>query len=349
MLFGGEYDMHASNIGVMKAKNDKGEDIEVFAKIDHGWSASEFFTDHKVMMENLAEAYLKHGYKGKIDLNITKFREAVDEISKISDEEIATTIKMRTQKLKTMGFDIKGLLIPFWENDPKHDFDTNPPKSITFKDFDELENHYIKHYQAQRKSFQSLSKTLAIMEKIEHPLPNWKNGTWLINIQWLDLQKWHKINCVKFPDVAKQFAKNIKIAKESIVVQPSQGQSRNITLPPPPTFQILKINPPPPGAKEINLQSSSGIMPINSVVRNQAQQIGINVKIVLNQDGLLNKAVDNKFLLAARAFAKNVEKQQSDFDEDDWDDHSNSPKHTGLTKSDPPGIKKNQGKSSPSR
>lgn len=110
-LFGGEYDIHAGNVGVIKAKDDQGKDIMVFAKIDHGWSASQFFSDHKKMLKNLANALKVYHYTdiGKLNLKLDKFKEAVDEITKISDQEIETMIKSRVYQLKKAGMDIKDL------------------------------------------------------------------------------------------------------------------------------------------------------------------------------------------------------------------------------------------------
>jgi len=192
MLMGGEYDIHAGNIGVMTVKDEQGKDTKVFSKIDHGWSASQFFTDPKVMMENFANAYEKYGYAGKVDLNVSKFKNAVDENLKISDDEISKIVKARTQQLKDTGFDIKGLEVPVWENDKSHDFDSKAPKFKTFNSFEKLEEHYIKHYQDQRKSMQALSQRLGVIESVQHPSDEWKNGQWITDIRGQDPMKWAK-------------------------------------------------------------------------------------------------------------------------------------------------------------
>ncbi|RYF19449.1 MAG: hypothetical protein EOO42_14370, partial [Flavobacteriales bacterium] len=44
IIFGGEFDIHAGNLGVMTEIDEFGNEIKVFAKIDHGWSASKFFS-----------------------------------------------------------------------------------------------------------------------------------------------------------------------------------------------------------------------------------------------------------------------------------------------------------------
>ncbi|MBU1147503.1 MAG: hypothetical protein KKD11_04045, partial [Candidatus Omnitrophica bacterium] len=195
MLVWGEYDIHAGNLGVMKIQDDAGKDRNVLAKIDHGWSATQFFTDPATVLKNLANAYKIYRYQGKLPLNIDKLRLAVDEITLISDDEIERLVQSRLDELKKMGFEIDQLL--FWENDPVHYHDASLPKSGDFFDYDALARHYLERYKSQIATMREVSKRLSIISQIDFSddpktQAEWKNGVWLQDLVNMDPVLWAK-------------------------------------------------------------------------------------------------------------------------------------------------------------
>lgn len=197
MLAWGEYDIHAGNIGVMKVKDAAGKSDWVFAKIDHGWSATKFFTDPGKALEYFASAYKYYGYQGKVPLDINKFKQSLDQITTISDDEIERIVKSRIYELKKMGFDPTGSTFMYNQNSMVRFHDSKGYKS--FDDIDSLEEHYINRFQMQIKAMRKLSKRLEIVSRIDYSSSKsiqkaWQNGGWLQDIKGMDPIEWAKEN-----------------------------------------------------------------------------------------------------------------------------------------------------------
>jgi len=157
MLAGGEYDKHAGNVGVQidkstEAKDDKSTKA-VFSKIDHGFSATQFYTDPYAMWGNISEMFRignRYGYAGKLNFNVSTFRDSLEQMSKISAEEIENILSARIALLEKTGLDITGLNFPIWMNDTINNHKINRSGSVSFENFEELKTHYIKNFKQRQ-------------------------------------------------------------------------------------------------------------------------------------------------------------------------------------------------------
>ena len=144
MLMLGEYDVNSGNIGIMHEQQD-GVDKLVFAKIDHGWSAMQFFTDPEIALQNLRqmfEIYYKHYYDEKkkkhqcehylIPINIAKFKEHIAQICLIDQEAISEFLMASWQAFQQLGINLNNLMLREWQDDKFHRYDAYdlPPASV---------------------------------------------------------------------------------------------------------------------------------------------------------------------------------------------------------------------------
>lgn len=179
MLFVGENDgMNLKNFGVMEVNDEAGKTIKVFAKIDHGESGIRFFSKINEMMGRLVQVCHHYQLGCQFVFAISKFKEAVDEVLKITDKELETLIMARVHELKRMNVDVKGLSFGTWV------------EPVSFTDVRELEQYYTKKYIVHKKTFTNLNKLLSIIEKVAPTSPEWQNGQWLTAIPWNNLPQW---------------------------------------------------------------------------------------------------------------------------------------------------------------
>ncbi|MFI4984219.1 MAG: hypothetical protein ACHP6I_03370 [Rickettsiales bacterium] len=176
-LFAGDYDINAGNVGIMREDGKN-----VFAKVDHGWGATRFFTDSNKLLLSVRSSLSNYGYKGIRDFNLIKFKQAVDEIIKISDDEIEKIICSRLYELKSTGFSIENLTFRYWKNDTLHHFEDSPPAELQFADYDDLEKFLLESYTAQRSTFVNLSQTLDILCKLDNMPDGWIANAWIYEV-----------------------------------------------------------------------------------------------------------------------------------------------------------------------
>jgi len=192
ILFGAENDPNTGNIGLITIKDVNGNDQRVFAKIDHGWSAAKFFTKPEKALEYLANIFNKYNYQGKIILNVTQLKEAIDAMTTITDEEIDNIIEIRTQELVTMGAYLGKLPITDNEN-TKPNSSYNNSSSPSKQEFvSQLQDSFKK----QKQAMIQLSANLDIVAKISGPGIDdvWRNGQWLQDIKGNDPIAWAVVN-----------------------------------------------------------------------------------------------------------------------------------------------------------
>lgn len=191
ILAWGETDEHYENIGVMlidKTEN-KPEEL-VFAKIDHGRSATIFFKNTNAAFEKLVGSYATNGYQNHIPLKASKLKESLYQITLISDEEIARLVKSRIYQLKQTGFNIKDVSFKFKERNGEL------LSEVKFANFDELDNYYISHYIQQMTIMREVCRNLDIIAKISDPHDafndriTWNNGGWLSSIKGANPLVW---------------------------------------------------------------------------------------------------------------------------------------------------------------
>ena len=101
-LFMGEIDYHDQNIGVARdVKNRENHAV----KIDHGRTGLGLvdYKDEQSIMRSFSDSVAKLGLS-RINIRANKFKEAIDEISSISDDEIDHLIQNRIDNLRNTGF-----------------------------------------------------------------------------------------------------------------------------------------------------------------------------------------------------------------------------------------------------
>jgi hypothetical protein len=173
IIFCGESDFHAGNIGIIDEKDEFGNNIKAFAKIDHGWSATKFFSKPLIMIRSFKNAYDGYGYGLTIDLDAEKLIESFKEILTISNEEIKLIIGERIYKLKNSGFDLSNLRLPFWMNDSNNYYDDL--RYVKFDNFEQLEKYYVANLIIQK---QTMEKMLESLEKVANKNIHNKDSSW---------------------------------------------------------------------------------------------------------------------------------------------------------------------------
>lgn len=108
-LMMGELDYHAGNIGVVTTKGEDGKDVHTAVKIDHGRSDLAY-RDEASLVTKFMEDYKDFGYAELgMPFDPAKFKEAIDQMTKVSHEEIERTIKVRADQLEAQGFKFQRL------------------------------------------------------------------------------------------------------------------------------------------------------------------------------------------------------------------------------------------------
>lgn len=107
-MFMGDHDFHPKNILV---RDDNGQKILI--KIDHG-KAIHFYDTEQGLRKTLVQGMNRSLYQ-QMDVDVTKLKTSIDEICKISDQEIETLVKARSHQLRKMGFKLDDDL-PYYVN-----------------------------------------------------------------------------------------------------------------------------------------------------------------------------------------------------------------------------------------
>jgi len=184
LLAFGEHDDHAGNIGVMTDWDARQDKIsEIFAKIDHGWSATQLFTNGECMWKNFHSACNIYQYKDNVKIDLTEFRESLEQILMITPEEIADHLKARVYELEQMGFDPRGLLFPEWTDNSDHNHDDSPAQTFMYDSLALLEGHYIerfqKHWEALRQFKIYVEATEKMTKRGREPATDWVKSEWI--------------------------------------------------------------------------------------------------------------------------------------------------------------------------
>lgn len=214
VLLFGEGDMHGSNIGVMQEKGKN-----VFAKIDHGLSVTQWYADVKTPLEWLSKC-LQEDLEELISLNINLFKEAIDQaLMNLSRDELRNIIGNRIDELKKSGIEIDKLGFYSWGSNQTtvyfsvdsvklksgevamlgnktNDELTEEERKLKHNAFyDKLEERYVAMLENQMKVMDDISKRLDIIARIkvsDNPKKQleWINGNWLVSIKGDDPLDW---------------------------------------------------------------------------------------------------------------------------------------------------------------
>jgi hypothetical protein len=161
-MVGGEADYHASNLGVITTQDASGQDVHTAVKIDHGRSAIMKYSSESSLREALASNF-EHFRYTDIPFDVRKFKDALDEMTKISEEEIKTIVGARIQKLKDADFQIKNTIFPTAGSEDRRMLE------MLDNDYEKLEQHYVGLLTNNLRVMKELSKTLDIIDKIDFP------------------------------------------------------------------------------------------------------------------------------------------------------------------------------------
>jgi hypothetical protein len=180
-MFAGEIDYHGENLGVVDNK---------VVKIDHGRSGMDLFPNEASLRASLARNINLFGY-GNIPLKMGALRASVNEIAKISEDEIAQIVASRIDALKKSGFTLEKEIICY---------DGSNQKVIhTINSYQDLEKFYVKYYKQQKQTLIDFGESLDIVSKIEYSTDpakqeQWQNGQWLQDIMGHNPLKWAAFN-----------------------------------------------------------------------------------------------------------------------------------------------------------
>lgn len=185
----GDPDIHEENIGIMIEDGKK-----VFAKIDHGRSATRFFTSAEDALTALFGFYYGE-HEFYMNLSIDKFKEAIDQIIlTFSDDNLERVIDNRLFNLERLGLDIHGVEFLFFANSGR-----NGPEIKTFDTFAALKANYIEQYKQQMEVMKEVSARLELVSKIKYSSDaskqqEWKDGGWILAIKGDDPLEWFAQN-----------------------------------------------------------------------------------------------------------------------------------------------------------
>ncbi len=177
--FLGDGDYHSENIGAVRSNNEEDHYLHA-VKIDHGRSRI-YPSSEKDLRRRLSSYIEKWNYQD-MPLNVEEFIVAVNEVNKISTEEIEDFIRNSAYKIKSSGLTPN----PRFAGESMR---TNSEVISTAK----LEQFYISKLSKQKEIFEEFKSTLEIISKIDAPL-EWKNGKWLTDIREQDPIEWLKNN-----------------------------------------------------------------------------------------------------------------------------------------------------------
>jgi hypothetical protein len=186
ILFGGEIDFKSDNIGVMEVSEQNADTTKkVFAKIDHGFSFCLGYTDPVKCMENFFSDYDRYSYSKFINVDVSKFKEAIDQILQVSDGEIERLIVANIEKLKNTPGSIKEIRFQYFDDE-----NIDSSKTVRFENFDEVATHYVNITKKQKQAMQGISHILNIIEHIDPVTEEWKKRGWLTEKVWLNPVEW---------------------------------------------------------------------------------------------------------------------------------------------------------------
>ncbi|MDF3047810.1 MAG: hypothetical protein K0R73_928 [Candidatus Midichloriaceae bacterium] len=173
-LFAGDGDYHNQNLGVV-SKDGK----NIVVKIDHGKAGMISYESTYHLFERLKQELIGFGYS-KIPFKITEFKRAIDEMVKISDDEIEAMIDSRIDKLVKAGFKFENTKFismsgakldpsPHVFNGGRRDDKDATVEIKNSRDIDKLKKFYLQKFKKNRDLLKEVSIKLEWMSKIEIP------------------------------------------------------------------------------------------------------------------------------------------------------------------------------------
>lgn len=178
-IFLGDGDYHDENLGVL-VQETNGQKEYYIVKIDHGKSSMMFNHRELIIRQQLYTSLAMFDYDN-IPFNIFKLKNALNEITKSSIEELSTLIHSRTFNLKQAGF-IPNKSLGYIQDK------TNLIQN-KIDNYEDLEKLYVEKYTQQVQTIKSLSDTLDTITRIDMP-NQWQDRQWLEDINSQDPIAW---------------------------------------------------------------------------------------------------------------------------------------------------------------
>jgi hypothetical protein len=201
-IIGGELDYHASNIGVLIGEGGRYEAV----KIDHGRSAMYQYSNEQSLIKTLAANFKEFSYS-TMPFNIEKFKEAMKDVTKISEDEISNIVQDRVYQLQKANFKVDDINFSKYIGNKKEIYITKtkkpnvrnktPLKSL----YDDLAKYFEGTLKANLAASKELVKSLEVISKIDkdprqtdQDYQNFKDKGWLQVIGYEDPVVWARLN-----------------------------------------------------------------------------------------------------------------------------------------------------------
>lgn len=171
----GDVDFHSKNVGVVAP-----EEGNKFARIDYGRALCTFYQNPEELILISSKMFREFGYSRdeRIKFGVKDFREAIDEIVKISDAEIDNMIDAKIHQLKQIEFE-PDKSIAYYDAGEVQRFDLKDNK------YGELAQFYKQKLKNQFQTMRAVSKLLTVVEKIDTKDPKWKDKQWLEDVGYV--------------------------------------------------------------------------------------------------------------------------------------------------------------------
>jgi hypothetical protein len=179
----GDSDWHDENLGLIERNGEP-----QVVKIDHGHAGEHFTFNEKQIRANLCESLLHTDVVSfrydNVKFSIDDFKQGVDEVANISDEEMENIVRHRSYELQRMGFKLDDNVTYAIEGDrTKHKLSPADEGEMSDKErmnsrYKNMEANYIELYRRQKEALKDLSKVLEIISKIDMP-QKWKDRDWI--------------------------------------------------------------------------------------------------------------------------------------------------------------------------
>jgi len=191
-MFLGEYDGHGNNIGVVEK-----EGKNIFVKIDHGRSGVVTYKDAQDAIIKFAQIYESRGYADEqyITMDMGKFKDALQQMTKISDREIEHFVTRQLDELKKQGFDVRdtnrdisATIAEFTREDVVNQQGTYINKDYKietktkFESTKEFEDYYTGLIKNQREIMKQVVLNLEIVNEVYPKLSKVEENKWLIEL-----------------------------------------------------------------------------------------------------------------------------------------------------------------------
>ena len=218
----GEVDGSSGNIGLVKVVDESNAVTYHFAKIDHGRSFYNFYNSEAELRQKLYDFFYHPNYGfalygSNLRLGLSDTLLAVQEINKISDEEIKNFLSSRMHKLKKYGLDISNTFRDNLEVDDQSVLWSPQNEEIRFKgnDVDEetKQAYWYQNYLRKHRALKKLKNEERSDTKLDKLLDerNLLSVKCTIESQYQEAEKWFLDKILGNFKIMKELEKTLEI------------------------------------------------------------------------------------------------------------------------------------------